>query len=90
MATTSGSRVFGAKGMLQAHNRHLTTVAAWSAERTGATDPVQDFLAARYSEAYKAEIEHFVGCMEKGTKPLAGFRRGARGAAAGRCGAKKP
>ncbi len=67
---------FGAKGMLQAHNRHLTTLEAWNAERTRATDPVQDFFIARYAEAYMAEIAHFVECVETGTKPLAGFADG--------------
>ena len=39
-------------------------------------DPVQDFFTARYFEAYMAEIDHFVDCLEKGTKPLAGFNDG--------------
>jgi myo-inositol 2-dehydrogenase/D-chiro-inositol 1-dehydrogenase len=67
---------FGESGMLQAHNRHLTTLEAWSAERTRAMDPVQDFFISRYFEAYMAEINHFVDCVETGTKPLAGFAEG--------------
>ena len=67
---------FGEKGMLQALNRHPTTVTAWNAERTGAGDPVLDFFIERYREAYDAEIDHFVDCVEKGTKPLAGFAEG--------------
>ncbi len=67
---------FGEKGMLQAHNRHLTTVEAWGAERTRAMDPVQDFFIARYAEAYRAEIDHFVDCIEQRKKPLAGFSEG--------------
>ena len=68
--------VFGEKGMLQAHNRHPTTVAAWGAERTGAGDPVLNFFIERYREAYDAEIDHFVDCVEQGAKPLAGFADG--------------
>ena len=67
---------FGAKGMLQALNRHPTTVAAWGADRTNAGDPVLDFFIERYRQAYDAEIDHFVDCVESGTKPLAGFADG--------------
>ena len=34
------------------------------------------FFIERYREAYDAEIDHFVDCVEKGTKPLAGFAEG--------------
>ncbi len=68
--------VFGRAGMLQAHNRHLTTVEAWNGERTRAMDPVQDFFIARYADAYRAELDHFVECMETGAAPLAGFADG--------------
>lgn len=68
--------VFGAKGMLQAHNRHLTTIESWGAERTHATDPVQDFFIARYAEAYRAELDHFIACIETGAPPLSGFAEG--------------
>ncbi len=68
--------VFGALGMLQAGNRHDTTVEAWGAGATGARDPVQDFFIARYAEAYRAEIDHFVQCVETGRPPLASFSDG--------------
>jgi len=67
---------FGEKGMLQAHNRHPTTVEAWSADATHAADPVLDFFITRYADAYRAELDHFVQCVETGAKPLAGFREG--------------
>ena len=67
---------FGAGGMLQAGNRHDTTVEAWGARATGARDPVQDFFIARYAEAYRAEIDHFVRCVETGGPPLASFADG--------------
>jgi len=68
--------VFGQEGMLQAHNRHLTTVEAWGHERTRAMDPVQDFFIARYADAYRAELDHFIECVETGAAPLAGFAEG--------------
>ena len=67
---------FGEKGMLQAGNRRPTTVEAWGAERTAARDPVLNFFIERYRDAYDAEIDHFVDCVEQGAKPLAGFAEG--------------
>ncbi|MGA9866089.1 MAG: inositol 2-dehydrogenase [Acetobacteraceae bacterium] len=67
---------FGEKAMLQVHNQHKTTVESWSAERTRAMDPVRDFFIARYAEAYMAEIDHFVDCVERREKPLVGFADG--------------
>ena len=67
---------FGARGMLPALNRHPTTVVASGAERTGAGDPVLDFFIERYREAYDAEVDHFVDCVEQGRQPPAGFAEG--------------
>ncbi|MDT7953213.1 MAG: inositol 2-dehydrogenase, partial [Acetobacteraceae bacterium] len=64
---------FGERGMLQAHNRHLSTVESWTGSRTRAQDAVQEFFIARYAEAYVAELDHFVACVETGAAPLAGF-----------------
>jgi myo-inositol 2-dehydrogenase/D-chiro-inositol 1-dehydrogenase len=67
---------FGAKGMLQAHNRHVFNIESWTATRTRAQDPVQDFFIARYAEAYRAELDHFVTCIETASAPFAGFAEG--------------
>ncbi len=67
---------FGATGMLQAQNRRATTVEAWGAARTGAMDPVLDFFIERYQDAYLAEIDHFVDCVETGATPLSSFQEG--------------
>jgi myo-inositol 2-dehydrogenase/D-chiro-inositol 1-dehydrogenase len=67
---------FGEKGMLQAGNRRATTVEAWGAEGTQARDPVLNFFIERYFEAYMAEIDHFVDCVEKRETPLASFTEG--------------
>ena len=68
--------VFGSAGMLQAHNRHLTTVESWTADRTCARDPVHEFFISRYAEAYVAEIDHFIDCVTRREAPLAGFAEG--------------
>ena len=49
---------------------------ASGAERTAAGDPVLNFFIERYREAYDAEVDHFVDCVEKGARPLAGFAEG--------------
>jgi myo-inositol 2-dehydrogenase/D-chiro-inositol 1-dehydrogenase len=67
---------FGEKGMLQAQNRRPTTVEAWGANVTEARDPVLNFFIERYFEAYMAEINHFVDCVEKRETPLASFTEG--------------
>ncbi len=41
-----------------------------------AKDPVLNFFVERYTEAYLAEINHFVDRVEKGATPLAGFAEG--------------
>jgi myo-inositol 2-dehydrogenase/D-chiro-inositol 1-dehydrogenase len=68
--------VFGEKGMLKAQNRHKTTVEFWGSGRTHAQDPALDFFIERYQDAYNAEIDHFIDCLEQGSKPLAGFAEG--------------
>ena len=68
--------VFGERGMLQAQNRHKTTVEAWGGERTRAADPVEDFFIARYAEAYRAELDHFIACLESGAVLSPGFADG--------------
>jgi myo-inositol 2-dehydrogenase/D-chiro-inositol 1-dehydrogenase len=57
---------FGAGGMLQAGNRHETSVAAWNAERTMARDVVLYSFLERYAQAYEAEMESFVTALEEG------------------------
>ncbi|MEK0082092.1 inositol 2-dehydrogenase [Benzoatithermus flavus] len=67
---------FGEKGMLLAGNRRPTEVERWGKDATAAKDPILHFFIERYREAYDAEIDHFVDCLEKGRKPLAGFEEG--------------
>ena len=67
---------FGEAGMLQAHNQHPTTVEAWSGGRTRAMDPVPHFFIERYADAYRAELDHFIDCVNTGASPLAGFAEG--------------
>jgi len=68
--------VFGSLGMLQAGNRHATSVEASSAERTGARDRALDFFIERYREAYRAELDAFLAAVEDGVAPRPDFTDG--------------
>jgi len=68
--------LFGEKGMLQAGNRRATTVTFNGKERTESHDALLHFFIERYREAYDAEVDHFVDCVEKGTTPLVTFADG--------------
>jgi len=57
---------FGSSGMLQAGDRHATSVESWSAERTAPRDPVLDFFIERYRQAYESELNSFVASLEEG------------------------
>ena len=67
---------FGPDGMLQAGNRHATSVEAWSVERSAARDPVLDFFIERYAEAYALELDAFVTAVEEGQAMSPDFRDG--------------
>jgi myo-inositol 2-dehydrogenase/D-chiro-inositol 1-dehydrogenase len=67
---------FGEKGMLLAGNRRETTVEAHLADRTLCQDPVLQFFIQRYSDAYAAEISHFVAAVQARMAPTPGFEDG--------------
>ena len=68
--------IFGSNGMLIAGNHRETSVEAYGAASTQAADPVLHFFIQRYTDAYAAEIAHFVDCVQNRTTPLASFRDG--------------
>ena len=60
--------VHGALGMIRAQNVPLTTVEF--ADANGfRSDPVLPFFLERYAAAYRAELDHFLDCMESGKAP---------------------
>jgi myo-inositol 2-dehydrogenase / D-chiro-inositol 1-dehydrogenase len=68
--------VFGAEGMLLAGNRTATTVLSSTGKQSGAGDLLLHTFIERYSEAYAAEVDHFVECLQGGITPLTNFRDG--------------
>jgi len=67
---------FGSTGMLTAANQLPTSVRFAGAERAEATAPYLNFFLERYGPAYRAELDHFVECVETGAAPDPGFADG--------------
>lgn len=70
--------LLGKTGMLISDNRKPTELRRFTATRTEAAEPYQFFFLERYHDAFMAEIDGFVDCVEKGFRPLAGFEDGRR------------
>ncbi len=69
--------VFGSGGMVRAANRTPTVVERTHAGGTTTDKPLYFFLE-RYAEAYRAELDHFLNCLENGTPPMVGPEDGRR------------
>ncbi len=69
--------VHGAGGMLQAGNLRESTLQHFTEDGVVASKPLHFFLE-RYAEAYRAEWDHFVGCVQHGRLPTPGVEDGRR------------
>src|SRR5207245_10403718 len=69
---------FGEVGMLQVGKRYPTSVECWGAARTGARDGVLNFFIERYREAYAAEVDAFISCVEEGRAMSPDFSDGVK------------
>ncbi|SOS33216.1 inositol 2-dehydrogenase [Pseudomonas syringae group genomosp. 3] len=58
--------VFGARGMLQMDNLRPTTLRRSTAESTDSREPLLNFFLERYQQAYKAELEAYIGAVMHG------------------------
>ncbi|MER9056814.1 MULTISPECIES: inositol 2-dehydrogenase [unclassified Mesorhizobium] len=70
--------LLGSTGMVISGNRKPHELLRYSAARAEATAPYLDFFIERYREAFDAEIDAFVTCVEKAERPLVGFEDGRR------------
>ncbi|MER8481739.1 inositol 2-dehydrogenase [Mesorhizobium sp. M1322] len=70
--------LLGTTGMVISGNRKPHELRRYSAAQTEAAAPYLDFFIERYREAFDAEIDAFVTCVEKGEPPLVGFEDGRR------------
>ncbi len=67
---------FGAEAMLTAGNQTATSVRRSGASGTENAPPYLNFFLDRYADAYRAELDHLVSCVEQGTAPSPGFADG--------------
>ncbi len=70
--------LMGASGMLISDNRKPHEMRRFSDTMVESSAPYQLFFLERYHEAFMAEIDGFVDCVENGAKPLASFDDGRR------------
>ena len=64
--------------MIISDNRKPHEMRHYGAKSVECSEPYQFFFLERYNEAFMAEIDGFVDCVEKGAKPLASFEDGRR------------
>jgi myo-inositol 2-dehydrogenase / D-chiro-inositol 1-dehydrogenase len=67
---------FGADGMLAAGNQTATSVRRSGAAGAETAVPYLNFFLDRYAQAYRAELDHLVSCVEQGLVPSPGFADG--------------
>lgn len=70
--------LMGSAGMLISDNRKPHELRRFTSKTVEASEPYQFFFLERYLEAFMAEIDGFVDCVEKGAVPLASFEDGRR------------
>jgi myo-inositol 2-dehydrogenase/D-chiro-inositol 1-dehydrogenase len=66
---------YGSAGTARADNVLMSTVTTCT-ERGSASDALQNFFLDRYAEAYRREMQHFVGILRDGETPTVGYRDG--------------
>lgn len=70
--------LLGTTGMVISDNRKPHEMRRYNKSAVEAAEPYQFFFLERYHEAFMAEIDGFVDCVEKGSAPLASFEDGRR------------
>ena len=68
----------GSQGMLISDNRKPHELRRFTSKAVEVSEPYQFFFLERYLEAFMAEIDGFVDCVERGAAPLASFDDGRR------------
>ena len=64
--------------MVISDNRKQHELRRFTSKTVEASEPYQFFFLERYFDAFMAEIDGFVDCVEKGAVPLASFEDGRR------------
>jgi myo-inositol 2-dehydrogenase/D-chiro-inositol 1-dehydrogenase len=66
---------FGSRGQLRADNVLESSVSSWG-EMGMASSTLQNFFLHRYAEAYRRELDHFVGILRGDVAPAVGYQDG--------------
>jgi len=69
---------FGSKGMIISNNQTQSSVEKYTKDHTFAKDPVQFFFIERYEQAYKSQLEEFLGMITNKSQPKVTFEDGRR------------
>lgn len=64
---------YGSAGAVRAENVLASTVST-STERGVKSDALQNFFLDRYAEAYRREMQHFLGILRDGDTPVASYQ----------------
>ncbi|WP_127904380.1 inositol 2-dehydrogenase [Solirhodobacter olei] len=67
---------FGSGGMALSENHAESHMRLYGSKFTDQAPPLQNFFIERYGQAFAAEIDAFVDCVEQGTPPAVGFDDG--------------
>lgn len=70
--------LLGTRGMVQSGNRRPHEATRFGPAATGAGEPYLFFFIERYVEAFRAELDAFIACVETGAQPEVGFEDGRR------------
>ncbi len=68
--------LFGTKGMVVSDNHRENPVTKHIAGATNISAPLQHFFIERYTDAFNAEIDHFIDVVENGARVEVGFEDG--------------
>lgn len=70
--------LMGSAGMVVSGNRKPHEMRRYTAKNVEGAEPYQFFFIERFSEAFMAELDAFVGAVETGAPPEVGFEDGRR------------
>jgi myo-inositol 2-dehydrogenase / D-chiro-inositol 1-dehydrogenase len=71
------AEAYGSNGMAMADNPRVSTLETWS-EAGAQTAPIHGGFAARYAEAFRAEMDHFAGVLAGEADPVTGYEASVR------------
>ncbi|HEY3888487.1 MAG TPA: Gfo/Idh/MocA family oxidoreductase, partial [Caulobacteraceae bacterium] len=71
------AEAYGSKGMAMTDNPRSSTLETWS-EAGALAAPIAGGFAARYAEAFRAEMDHFAAVLAGEADPVTGYEASVR------------